>query len=93
MIIPVRCFTCGKVIGNLWNTYVELNKVQSTEETLDQLHLTKMCCRRMMITHVNLNNDTLHENMNNLVNEVRALIKDVKDNPTKYMKAYRKSKK
>ena len=37
-------------------------------------------------------NDTLHENMNSLVNEVRGLVKDFKDNPTKYMKAYRKSK-
>ncbi len=62
MIIPVRCFTCGKVIGNLWNTYVELNKVQSTEETLDQLHLTKMCCRRMMITNVNLIDDIIKYN-------------------------------
>ncbi len=24
MIIPVRCFTCGKVIGNKWNQYVKL---------------------------------------------------------------------
>jgi DNA-directed RNA polymerase I, II, and III subunit RPABC5 len=23
MIIPVRCFTCGKVIGNLWEKYNE----------------------------------------------------------------------
>jgi hypothetical protein len=23
-IIPVRCFSCGKVIGNLWESYVEL---------------------------------------------------------------------
>lgn len=22
MIIPVRCFTCGKVLGNKWLTYV-----------------------------------------------------------------------
>ena len=39
-----------------------------------------------------INNDTIHENMNNLVNDVRALVKDFKDNPIKYMKAYRKSK-
>ena len=39
-----------------------------------------------------INNNTLHENMNNLVNEARALVKDLKDNPTKYMKAWRKSK-
>ena len=24
MIIPVRCFTCGKVIGNKWQLYMNL---------------------------------------------------------------------
>lgn len=24
MIIPIRCFTCGKVIGNKWETYLSL---------------------------------------------------------------------
>lgn len=24
MIIPVRCFTCNKVVGHLWNDYVEM---------------------------------------------------------------------
>lgn len=24
MIIPIRCFTCGKVIGNKWNKYLKL---------------------------------------------------------------------
>jgi DNA-directed RNA polymerase subunit N (RpoN/RPB10) len=23
MIIPVRCFTCGKVIAHLWETYLQ----------------------------------------------------------------------
>ena len=35
----------------------------------------------------------LYDNMNNLVNEMRTFVKDVKENPGKYMKAYRKSKK
>ena len=26
MIIPVRCFTCGKVLGSKWNKYQELVK-------------------------------------------------------------------
>lgn len=26
MLIPVRCFTCGKVIGNKWGKLVELLK-------------------------------------------------------------------
>ena len=40
-----------------------------------------------------LNDETLHDNMNNLVNDIRDLIKDFKDNPTRYMKAYWKGKK
>ena len=40
-----------------------------------------------------VNTDTLHENMNSLVNEIRTLVQDFKDNPTKYMKAYWKGKK
>ena len=29
----------------------------------------------------------LYENMNNLVNDIRVLVEDIKENPTKYMKA------
>ena len=35
----------------------------------------------------------LYDNMNNLVNEMRAFVKDIKDNPGKYLKLWRKSKK
>ena len=29
MYIPVRCFTCGKVLGDKWNYYVsEVNKLK-----------------------------------------------------------------
>ena len=35
----------------------------------------------------------LYDNMNNLVNEMRAFVKDIKDNPSKYLKLWRKSKK
>jgi DNA-directed RNA polymerase I, II, and III subunit RPABC5 len=62
MIIPVRCFTCGKVIGNLWNKYTILKDEKSIEEALDDLKLNKMCCRRMMISHVNLIDDLISYN-------------------------------
>ena len=33
MIIPVRCFTCGKVLGDKWNYYCkEVEKKQEQEE-------------------------------------------------------------
>ena len=31
MIIPVRCFTCGKVIGDKYNKYLELLNNYKTE--------------------------------------------------------------
>jgi len=31
MIIPIRCFTCGKVIGNKWDTYLNLLQSDYTE--------------------------------------------------------------
>jgi len=55
MIIPVRCFSCGKVIGNLWEKYLDLLQQEYTEgQALDTLGLKRYCCRRMVLTHVDL---------------------------------------
>eukprot|EP01080_Neovahlkampfia_damariscottae_P008278 gene8278-103_t len=55
MIIPVRCFTCGKVIGNKWETYLRLVDAEyPAGEALDCLGLKRYCCRRMLLTHVDL---------------------------------------
>ena len=55
MIIPVRCFTCAKVIGNKWEAYQKLlSEGVSKEEALTQLGLKRYCCRRMLLTHVDL---------------------------------------
>ena len=77
MIIPIKCFTCGKVLANKYRYYVEKvreRKMASNEEeinnvlyltkdhhakthegyVLDELKLQKMCCRRHMLTHVDI---------------------------------------
>ncbi|KAG9119871.1 DNA-directed RNA polymerase II subunit L [Ceratobasidium sp. 392] len=55
MIIPVRCFSCGKVIGDKWEDYVKLLRDDVTEgDAMDQLGLKRYCCRRMVLTHVDL---------------------------------------
>ncbi|MDG6223982.1 MAG: DNA-directed RNA polymerase subunit N [Candidatus Thermoplasmatota archaeon] len=55
MIIPVRCFTCGKVIGQLYEEYSA--RVQNGEDpakVLDDLGVSRYCCRRMFLSHVEL---------------------------------------
>jgi DNA-directed RNA polymerase I, II, and III subunit RPABC5 len=70
MIIPIRCFTCGKMLADKWEYYdTEVKKTieeakrkdpdvkedqVSRAEILDKLHLKRMCCRRHFLGHVDL---------------------------------------
>ena len=78
MIIPIRCFTCNKVIAHLWEEYLKQIQLAYIEEDiknnrknrfvdietvenktiegkiLDEMKLNRYCCRRMMLSHVDL---------------------------------------
>ncbi len=46
MIIPIRCFSCGKPIAHLWKKFQD--KVEAGEEAakvLDELGVERYCCR------------------------------------------------
>jgi len=53
-MIPVRCFTCGKVISNVWEEYKKRIEFEDPGKVLDDLGLERYCCRRMLLTHVEL---------------------------------------
>lgn len=78
MIIPIKCFTCGKILADKYIYYnkkvIEL-KLQNKEDNtfndikyldssnpkktpegivMDELGLNKICCRRHMLTHVDI---------------------------------------
>ncbi len=58
MMVPVRCFTCGNVVGQYWDTYRERTaRGEKPRHVLDELGLTRYCCRRMMLSHVDLLDD------------------------------------
>jgi len=51
MIVPVRCFTCGKLVGDKYDEFVKRVKGgEDAERVLDSLGLERFCCRRMLIT-------------------------------------------
>jgi DNA-directed RNA polymerase subunit N (RpoN/RPB10) len=76
MIIPVKCFSCGSVLGDKYLFYlsevrrmkisrgINIDKViyltkENIEKTpegqvLDDLGLKNVCCRRHMLTHVDV---------------------------------------
>jgi len=76
MIIPVKCFTCGKVLADKYMFYMrevrkmKLDKDQDPDKVvyltkdfaektpegivLDSLGLKRICCRRHMLTHVDI---------------------------------------
>ena len=43
MIIPIRCFTCGKVIGNKWESYLDLLQAEYTEGCVTTAYLMCVC--------------------------------------------------
>jgi DNA-directed RNA polymerase subunit N (RpoN/RPB10) len=78
MIIPVRCFSCGKILADKYNAYkdivngkklalkqdpneptiIDMNSedVKKTPEgeALDDLGIHRMCCRKILLYHIEL---------------------------------------
>lgn len=53
MIIPIRCFTCGNVLADKYFLYLDMvAEGVSEEDAMNAFNLTRFCCRRMFLTHV-----------------------------------------
>ncbi len=55
MIVPIRCFTCGSLIGDKW--YEFARRVKNGEDparVLDDMGVKRYCCRRMFLSHVEI---------------------------------------
>ncbi len=50
MIIPVRCFSCGKTIGHLWEEYKQrVAQGENSKKVLDELGVERFCCRAIFL--------------------------------------------
>jgi len=55
MIIPIRCFSCGKPVAHLWAKFQDMIKNGKTaKEALDELGLERYCCRALFLGHIEL---------------------------------------
>ena len=69
---PVRCISCGKPLGNLFEKYKVLCQEKTSEEAANELKLTRICCRTAILTSVSVvekvmdynavNNSTINNN-------------------------------
>jgi DNA-directed RNA polymerase subunit N len=55
MIIPIRCFSCGKPIGHLWEEFKKrTSEGEPPKKVLDSLGLERFCCRSMFMGQTDL---------------------------------------
>jgi DNA-directed RNA polymerase subunit N len=55
MMVPVRCFTCGSVVGEHWESFTtRVEDGEDPAEVLDDLGVSRHCCRRMLVSHTDL---------------------------------------
>lgn len=79
MIIPVRCFSCGKPIAHKWEEFCvlvgerdengEAGKDVEVGKILDKLGFNRYCCRRMFLSHVDLIDKLLNYNIYKISNK------------------------
>lgn len=59
-MIPVRCFTCGKPVAHHFKDFKERTTAgENPKAVMDDMGLTRFCCRRMIITHVEMVEDII----------------------------------
>ena len=53
VLVPVRCFSCGKLIADKFDDFQNgVKSGKEPEKVLDGVGLERYCCRRMLLTTV-----------------------------------------
>jgi DNA-directed RNA polymerase subunit N len=51
MMEPVRCWTCGKLVGDKYEEFKKrVAQGEAPKDVLDDLGIKRYCCRRMLLT-------------------------------------------
>jgi len=53
MIIPIRCFSCGKPVSHVWEEFKEkYDSKEDLKKALDDSGLKRQCCRGLFLSHI-----------------------------------------
>ncbi|MDV0446988.1 hypothetical protein MsAg5_08560 [Methanosarcinaceae archaeon Ag5] len=54
-MIPVRCFSCGKIISSSYEEFKARSEAgEDKGKVLDDLGINRYCCRRMILSHIEM---------------------------------------
>jgi len=55
MMVPIRCFSCGKQLASLYEEFKKkVAQGEKPEKAMDDLGVKRYCCRRMLFSQVDL---------------------------------------
>jgi DNA-directed RNA polymerase subunit N len=55
MMIPIRCFSCGKPIAHLWEEFQKrVKKGEDIKKVLTDLGIRRYCCRSLFLGHIDV---------------------------------------
>lgn len=55
MIIPIRCFSCGKPVGQFWEEFKKrVETGENPKKILDELGVDRYCCRAVFLGQTDL---------------------------------------
>ena len=61
-LVPVQCFTCGKLVSDTYEEYCRLKQTMTMGQALDHLKIKRFCCRRIYITTTDILDHVLEYN-------------------------------
>jgi len=63
MIIPVRCFSCGKPLAGFRKEFNErTQKGEDAGKVMDELGVKRYCCRKTLLTSIDLTDELMKFN-------------------------------
>ena len=55
MLKPIRCFTCGALVGEKYSIFNEqIKDGGDPSKVMNSMKINRYCCRRMLLSNVNI---------------------------------------